>query len=186
MDRDIRSNNIGDEDNHASAAKRQKLEKEQRSSFEEDTARIRAAAARHADSVDSETKVVMIAPTAPVADEKVPQQSMIPPNRTNFRDDDTSEGEGNWLKNFRSGHTRVGREYQVLDLPSSTTHHAHVIPENSSSGVECCESNNKSNPIDGESDEEDAGNWLKNFTPHHTRVGKEFQVSKLPTPSGTK
>lgn len=186
MDKDIRSNNIGDEGNHESAAKRQKLENEQRSAFEEDMARIRAAAARHAKSVDNETKVVMIAPTAPAADENAPLQSMIPPNRPNCRDDDTSEGEGNWLKNFRSGHTRVGSDYQVLDLPSSTTHQAHVIPENSSNGGEYYESNNKSNPIDGESDEEDAGNWLKNFTPHHTRVGKEFQVSKLPTPPGIK
>mmetsp|Transcript_4229 Transcript_4229/g.6523 ORF Transcript_4229/g.6523 Transcript_4229/m.6523 type:complete len:119 (+) Transcript_4229:19-375(+) len=34
-----------------------------------------------------------------------------------------------------------------------------------------------------ESDEEEGGNWLKNFTPHHTRVGENFQVTDLPTPS---
>jgi len=34
-----------------------------------------------------------------------------------------------------------------------------------------------------ESDDEEGGNWLKNFTPHHTRVGENFQVSDLPTPS---
>ncbi len=186
MDKDIRSNNIGDEDYHESAAKRQKIENEQRSAFEEDMTRIRAATARHADSGDNATKVVVIAPMVPSADENASQQRMGPSNRPNFRDDDTSEGDGNWLKNFRSGHTRVGREYQVLDLPSSNTHHAHVIPENSSNGGECNEKNNDSNQIDGESDEEDAGNWLQNFTPHHTRVGMEFQVAKLPTPSGTK
>ena len=36
-----------------------------------------------------------------------------------------------------------------------------------------------------ESDDEDGGNWLKNFTPHHTRVGENFQVTNLPTPSAT-
>ena len=34
-----------------------------------------------------------------------------------------------------------------------------------------------------ESDDEEGGNWLKNFTPHHTRVGENFQVTDLPTPS---
>eukprot|EP00574_Skeletonema_japonicum_P004442 CAMPEP_0201717874 /NCGR_PEP_ID=MMETSP0593-20130828/3543_1 /ASSEMBLY_ACC=CAM_ASM_000672 /TAXON_ID=267983 /ORGANISM="Skeletonema japonicum, Strain CCMP2506" /LENGTH=123 /DNA_ID=CAMNT_0048208049 /DNA_START=15 /DNA_END=386 /DNA_ORIENTATION=+ len=36
-----------------------------------------------------------------------------------------------------------------------------------------------------ESDEEEDGNWLNNFTPHHTRVGENFQVTDLPTPSAT-
>ena len=36
-----------------------------------------------------------------------------------------------------------------------------------------------------ESDDEDGGNWLKNFTPHHTRIGENFQVTNLPTPSAT-
>mmetsp|Transcript_8092 Transcript_8092/g.12112 ORF Transcript_8092/g.12112 Transcript_8092/m.12112 type:complete len:122 (-) Transcript_8092:1009-1374(-) len=36
-----------------------------------------------------------------------------------------------------------------------------------------------------ESDDEEGGNWLKNFTPHHTRVGENFQVTDLPTPSAT-
>lgn len=34
-------------------------------------------------------------------------------------------------------------------------------------------------------DDEDGGNWLKNFTPHHTRVGEDFQVTNLPTPSAS-
>ena len=34
-------------------------------------------------------------------------------------------------------------------------------------------------------DDEDSGNWLKNFTPHHTRVGEDFQVTNLPTPSAS-
>jgi hypothetical protein len=34
-------------------------------------------------------------------------------------------------------------------------------------------------------DEEGEGNWLKNFTPHHTRVGDSYQVTNLPTPSAT-
>jgi hypothetical protein len=34
-----------------------------------------------------------------------------------------------------------------------------------------------------ESDDETSGNWLKNFTPHHTRVGESYQVTDLPTPS---
>ncbi len=36
-----------------------------------------------------------------------------------------------------------------------------------------------------ESDEEEDGNWLKKFTPHHTRIGENFQVTNLPTPSAT-
>jgi hypothetical protein len=35
---------------------------------------------------------------------------------------------------------------------------------------------------ESDDDEEGAGNWLKTFTPHHTRVGSEFQVTELPTP----
>ena len=40
---------------------------------------------------------------------------------------------------------------------------------------------------ESDDEEEGAGNWLKNFTPHHTRVGSEFQVTELPmpTPSAT-
>ena len=34
-----------------------------------------------------------------------------------------------------------------------------------------------------ESDEEEGGNWLKKFTPRHTRVGENFQVTDLPIPS---
>jgi len=36
-----------------------------------------------------------------------------------------------------------------------------------------------------ESDDEMEGNWLKNFTPHHTRVGADYQVTDLPTPSAS-
>lgn len=36
-----------------------------------------------------------------------------------------------------------------------------------------------------ESEDEEDGNWLKNFTPHHTRIGENFQVTNLPTPSAT-
>ena len=35
---------------------------------------------------------------------------------------------------------------------------------------------------ESDDDEEGPGNWLKTFTPHHTRVGSEFQVTELPTP----
>ena len=36
------------------------------------------------------------------------------------------------------------------------------------------------NPMDGSDDEE--GNWMQNYTPHHTRVGKDYQVAELPAP----
>ena len=38
----------------------------------------------------------------------------------------------------------------------------------------------------GDSDDEEEGNWLKNFTSHHTRVGEDFQVMNLPLPSRNK
>lgn len=34
-----------------------------------------------------------------------------------------------------------------------------------------------------DSDNEVEGNWLKSYTPHHTRIGAEYQVTDLPTPS---
>ena len=36
------------------------------------------------------------------------------------------------------------------------------------------------NPMDGSDDEE--GNWMQNYTPHHTRVGADYQVAELPAP----
>ena len=30
-------------------------------------------------------------------------------------------------------------------------------------------------------DNDDGGNWLKNYTPHHTRIGPNYQVTDLPT-----
>jgi len=35
------------------------------------------------------------------------------------------------------------------------------------------------NPM-GSDDEE--GNWMQNYTPHHTRVGADYQVAELPAP----
>jgi hypothetical protein len=34
-----------------------------------------------------------------------------------------------------------------------------------------------------DSDDEGEGNWLKSYTPHHTRIGADYQVTDLPTPS---
>jgi hypothetical protein len=33
----------------------------------------------------------------------------------------------------------------------------------------------------GDNDDDDGGNWLKNYTPHHTRIGPNYQVTDLPT-----
>ena len=41
-------------------------------------------------------------------------------------------------------------------------------------------STGEDNPMDGSDDEE--GNWMQNYTPHHTRVGKDYQVAELPAP----
>ena len=35
------------------------------------------------------------------------------------------------------------------------------------------------NPMDSDDEE---GNWMQNYTPHHTRVGADYQVAELPAP----
>ena len=37
--------------------------------------------------------------------------------------------------------------------------------------------------LESDDDEEGEGHWLKNFTPHHTRVGAAYQVAELPAAS---
>eukprot|EP00985_Skeletonema_marinoi_P005009 scaffold2173_cov91-Skeletonema_marinoi.AAC.3 len=104
------------DDNDRKGAKRQKLLSEQRSSYEEDMARINAALNEQ--------------PTQPASA--------------------AADGEE---KNENSGDTQQHQQQQQQG--------GH------------------------ESDDEEGGNWLKNFTPHHTRVGENFQVTDLPTPSAT-
>jgi len=44
--------------------------------------------------------------------------------------------------------------------------------------------NNDQRPTGGsesEDEEDGGGNWLKNYTPHHTRVGDNYQVANLPS-----
>ena len=47
-------------------------------------------------------------------------------------------------------------------------------------------STNDGNDSRGDSDDEEGGNWLKNFTAHHTRIGEHYQVTDLPIPSPKK
>ena len=46
------------------------------------------------------------------------------------------------------------------------------------------ENSQRSTAYGSEDDDEDeeGGNWLKNFRPHHARVGSDYQVSNLPAP----
>lgn len=118
-----------DDNNDRKDAKRQKLLSDQRSAYEEDLARIRAA---------------------------LNEQPGQPPAATNQEE-----------KNENSGVTQQQQQQQE----QRQNHHQQQHQQQQQGGHE--------------SDEEEDGNWLKNFTPHHTRIGENFQVTNLPTPSAT-
>jgi hypothetical protein len=112
-------------------AKRQKTE--QRLAFEEDMARIRASQAAAGPAAIPAEEENAIAPEdgdAPMEQEphhQVPEddgeQQPWPQATSNgtsgaaHHDSDDEEG-GNWLQNYTAHHTRVGEDYQVVDLPS--------------------------------------------------------------------
>lgn len=110
-------------------AKRRRLETEQKATFDEDMARVRAAiynqnseggsassgdggsSVENSKTEDGETRLQPFS-------EQQPAMNAVTGN-SNRRDSDDKEG-GNWLKNFTSRHTRIGADYQVIDLPLPT------------------------------------------------------------------
>jgi hypothetical protein len=119
------------EDDDRKDTKRQKLQSEQRSAYEEDMARINAAlneqqphqpSASAADDVDNEEEKNENT-SGDTQQEQQQQQG--------GQGSDDEEG-GNWLKNFTPHHTRVGENFQVTDLPSpshSSTSAAVIVPK---------------------------------------------------------
>ena len=105
------------EQNPDPAAKRQRLEAEQRVAFEEDMARVRAAMA-----AQNESEGVRPVQAEELAPEQGSHDQHIEPNiRHGSRADSDDEEGGNWLKNFTTHHTRVGEQYQVTDLPTPSS-----------------------------------------------------------------
>ncbi len=114
---------MADDNNDRKDAKRQKLQSDQRSAYEEDMARINAA---------------------------LNEQPGQPPAAAADQEEKNNEN---------SGVTQQQQHQQ--------------------------QQQNQQQQAGNESDEEEDRNWLKNFTPHHTRIGENFQVTNLPTPSTT-
>ena len=86
------------------AAKRQRLEEEQRTAYEEDIARVRAAmgGAQHESGIGNSNGMGGGESTA---------------ENRNRSDSDAEDG-GNWLKKLSTTRrTRIGENYQVTDLP---------------------------------------------------------------------
>lgn len=110
------------EENPDPAAKRQRLEAEQKAAFEEDMARVRAA----------------------------------------------MEAQNNHPGGGSSDSQAV--DGALAELPSHQQHRATDAMDESK--------------VD--SDDDEGGNWLNKFTPHHTRVGEQYQVTELPVPSPKK
>ena len=99
------------EQNPDPAAKRQRLEAEQRIAFEEDMARVRAAMGSQNES--ARTSHAGESTSEQGSHEQCPASN----SRDETRADSDDEDGGNWLKNFTTHHTRVGEKYQVTDLP---------------------------------------------------------------------
>ncbi|KAL3791876.1 hypothetical protein HJC23_010736 [Cyclotella cryptica] len=102
-------------------AKRRRLENEQKAAFNEDIARVRAAI----DMKNSEGSSALShcggssledSKTEDGEEQQQQQTTNTVPGNRHRRDSDDDE-DGNWLKNFTSHHTRIGEDYQVMDLP---------------------------------------------------------------------
>ena len=94
-----------EENPHDPTAKRQRLETEQRTAYEEDIARVRAAGGTQNQSGVGNSNSVGQSDAGESTAEN-----------TNMADSDAEDG-GNWLKKFTTRHTRIGENYQVTDLP---------------------------------------------------------------------
>lgn len=99
-------------------AKRRRLEAEQRAAFQEDMARIRAAAAVGGSEAPRLDESEIEAGDATLQEGSRQQQPGMGSNMGVHREESDDEEDGNWLKKFTPHHTRVGADYQVTDLPT--------------------------------------------------------------------
>ena len=154
----------------AHSAKRMRLETEQRTAFEEDMALIRSAI-RDGSSQADRTSAVM----------------------NNNHDTAVAVGGGGEIGNGSHRHQQggestfqqqqqMGGESTLQDVnPIAGPQHASLAfrPPQAANGLY----HQRTSNTNDDSDEDGEGNWLQNFTPHHTRVGGNYQVTELPTPS---
>ena len=137
---------------------------EVRAAFEEDMAQIRSALGSTGDGTQS-----------------------------NSNTNNTGNIEAHPFDDANLGERRMEEPHQDAPSSSSSSFHARSEDEGGSErhnhrGLGNDNNNNGGGGDDnlqqrnsiGDNDD-DSGNWLKNYTPHHTRIGPNYQVTDLPT-----